>query len=166
MNRPHRIYLDTNIFIYALEEKSPRSDLLTQLFAVHDVEQPFLVTSELALAELLVRPYQTRNDGMVDAYDGLIRSSAWLEVRQVKRRTNIYAAILRAENRKIRLPDALHLASAIEAECTYFMTADKGLGPEYRLDTVRDETTGEAARLDIIRPDDSTLMRLLENHSR
>lgn len=54
--RGGRVYLDTNIFIYALEGYADFIDDLTELFASIDAGNIRAVTSELTLAEVLVRP--------------------------------------------------------------------------------------------------------------
>ncbi len=51
-----RIYLDVNIFIYWLEEYLPYVQMLTELFQLIDNGQLQAVTSELTLAEALVKP--------------------------------------------------------------------------------------------------------------
>ena len=163
MKHASRIYLDTNIFIYAFEETSRRSNLLKQIFATSDKETPFLVTSELSLAELLVHPYEAADDKSIDAYDGFIRNSHWLEVCQVTRQTHIYAAVMRSQYRTIRLPDALHLSTAIGAQCSHFLTSDKGLGPSYQLSHLRYGIVRHAPPLEVIRPDEATLELILES---
>ncbi len=51
-----RVYLDTNIFIYALEGYPTFRAVLTTLFAALDRGDLVAVTSELTLAEALVKP--------------------------------------------------------------------------------------------------------------
>lgn len=51
-----RIYLDTNIIIYALEGYSEYISSLEQLFTAIDEGKMGAVTSELTLAESLVKP--------------------------------------------------------------------------------------------------------------
>lgn len=50
------IYLDANIWIYALEPVSEYGQPLAALFEAADAGSLTLVTSELSLAEILVRP--------------------------------------------------------------------------------------------------------------
>lgn len=56
-----RIYLDSNIWIYALEPVSDYGELIADLFDAADAGLLTLVTSELALAEILVRPIKQAN---------------------------------------------------------------------------------------------------------
>ena len=51
------VYLDTNVFIALREHKGPEAEQLVALAqASSAAPQPRLVTSELTLAELLVKP--------------------------------------------------------------------------------------------------------------
>jgi predicted nucleic acid-binding protein len=59
--RGERIYLDTNIFIYAIEGYPDFVDELNQLFDSIDAGNFRAFTSELTLAEVLVRPLMDAN---------------------------------------------------------------------------------------------------------
>ena len=53
----NRVYLDTNLFIYALEGFPEYADRISELFAAVDRGVLSAVTSELTLAESLVKPF-------------------------------------------------------------------------------------------------------------
>lgn len=127
MTEVPRIYLDTNAFIFAVEEQSERSSLLTELFSVsEELDRVALVTSELTLAEVLVKPYRNLDDELISRYDNMIRGSAWLDVQPIGRPIVWYAGVLRSQA-GIKLPDAIHLSTAFGSECSHFLTADKAL---------------------------------------
>lgn len=127
MTEVPRLYLDTNAFIFAVEEQSERSSLLTELFSVsEEADRVMLVTSELTLAEVLVKPYRNLEDELITRYDNMIRSSAWLDVQPVARPALWYAGVLRSQT-GLKLPDAIHLATAFGSDCSHFLTADKAL---------------------------------------
>lgn len=52
-----RVYIDTNIWIYSLEGFAPLAPALTALFERIDAGDLAAVTSELTLAEVLVKPF-------------------------------------------------------------------------------------------------------------
>ncbi|PZO22498.1 MAG: hypothetical protein DCF25_02530 [Leptolyngbya foveolarum] len=54
--RGNRIYLDSNIWIYALENVPEYSSLLVALFELAENGSLTIITSELTLSEVLVRP--------------------------------------------------------------------------------------------------------------
>lgn len=159
-----RIYLDTNIFIMAFERRDETSDRLAQLLAAGDADaEPRFVTSELTLSELLVTPYRQNDDSLIDAYEGLILTNSWLEVLPIVPPTLRYAAVLRSQYGSLKLPDAIHLSTAIGANCSHILTDDRGIKDEYRLTDRRYGRTTEARPLTVLRPDEPTLSSLLKN---
>ena len=118
------IYLDANIWIYALEGASEYSQQLTALFEESDAGSLTLVTSELSLAEIMVKPIRTANVSEQENYKKAITSTDDLIVVPVDRSILIQAAETRA-NTKLKLPDAIHAATAIASNCTTFLTNDK-----------------------------------------
>ncbi|MBW4540209.1 MAG: hypothetical protein KME43_13830 [Myxacorys chilensis ATA2-1-KO14] len=57
----NQVYLDTNIWIYALEAFPAYVQEPTTLFQAIDQGNLLAVTSELSLAEILVKPIQNQN---------------------------------------------------------------------------------------------------------
>jgi predicted nucleic acid-binding protein len=121
--RGERIYLDTNIFIFALEAYPEYVSALTSLFAAIDDGKIKAVTSELTLAEVLIKPMMDNNADLQKVYKETLRSS------------EVFSARLRAESETLRLPDAIHLATARVHHCTFFLTNDKRRGtlPDFQI---------------------------------
>lgn len=117
------IYLDTNIFIYALEGYSVFRPTLTAPFESLDRQELTAVTSELTLAEALVKPLLDRHAEREAAYLQVLQSSSSLLVVPVSRAVLIAAARLRAEA-DLKLPDAIHVATAQLSTCSTFLTND------------------------------------------
>jgi len=122
-----RVYLETNIFIYALEAFPEYVETLTSLFRAFDEGRLTAVTSELTLAELLIKPLVDNNDHLQQVYQDTIQSSDNLDVIPISREVLINAAKIRAQSTTIHLPDAIHLASARIWNCSSFITNDKRL---------------------------------------
>ena len=80
-----RVYFDTNIFIYALEGYAAFRSALTALFEALDRKALTAVTSELTLAEALVKPLLDRHAERQAAYLQLLQSTASLMVVPVSR---------------------------------------------------------------------------------
>ncbi len=118
-----RVYLDTNIFIYALEGYPAFRPALTTLFESLDRRELTAVTSELTLAEALVKPLLDRHAERQAAYLQLLQPTASLHVVPVSREVLIAAARLRAVA-TLKLPDAIHVATAQLTGCAYFLTND------------------------------------------
>ncbi|MBD6616934.1 type II toxin-antitoxin system VapC family toxin [Komarekiella sp. 'clone 1'] len=119
-----RVYLDTNIWIYALEGYPAFVQNLTQLF--QNIEQGNLsvITSELSLAEALVKPFQNQDLAQQKTYKQFISNSRNLTVIPVSRQVLIEAAQLRASV-NIKLPDAIYAATALLSQCSTFLTNDQ-----------------------------------------
>ena len=84
-------------------------------------------TSELSLAELLVKPLELRRSDLADTYRNWVVDSDFLDVLPVSREILQQAAHLRAADKALKLPDAIHVAAAQRAGCTHFLSRDKRL---------------------------------------
>ncbi|HJU04689.1 MAG TPA: PIN domain-containing protein [Nitrospiraceae bacterium] len=121
-----RLYLDTNIFIYALEGYPEFSPVLIKLLEAIDQHEIHAVTSELTLAEVLVKPLLDRSVERQAAYHQALQPSASLNVIPVTRDVLIAAAQLRAQH-ALKLPDAIHVATAQLTQCERLLTNDTRL---------------------------------------
>ncbi len=121
-----RIYLDTTVFIYFLEDFPPYAGDLEDLFQAVARGQIQGITSELSLAECLVKPIADGNTEARSAYESALRSSPELAVLPITRDLLVRAAEVRARQ-KFRLPDAIHLATAELAHCDSLLTNDTEL---------------------------------------
>lgn len=120
-----RTYLDTNIIIYAVEKPSPLSVGQLALFEAIDDGSITAVTSELTLAECLVYPLTANDTRLASAYEQFLTGTE-IELIPIDRPILIAAAHMRALTR-IKMPDAIHIATAQAAEATVFLTADRRL---------------------------------------
>jgi predicted nucleic acid-binding protein len=155
-----RLYLDTNIFIVAFERQDEVSQQLSKLLEVANRNgERRCVTSELTLSELLVAPYQNNDMPLVDVYNGFVLNSQWLHVLPVGLPILQYSAMLRARHSGLKLPDAIHVATAIGAGCSHLLTGDLGIRGEYGFESLR----VDASPLTVLRPDEPTLTSLLQS---
>jgi predicted nucleic acid-binding protein len=122
--RGRRVYLDTNVFIYAVEGLEAFAPMLAALFARMEAGEIRASTSELALAEALAKPIEAGREDVVRVYEAMLTPSGWLSVLPVDRAVLIEAARLRA-GLKLRLPDAIHIATAVRAGCDLVLSNDK-----------------------------------------
>jgi len=121
------IYLDTNIFIYALEGYPEYLKILTDLFRMIDDARFQAYTSELTLAETLVKPMMDSNIPLQKAYQEAVQTAGFLKVLPVSREILISAARIRSQNAYLKLPDAIHLSTAQHKDCQIFLTNDRRL---------------------------------------
>jgi len=83
------------------------------------------VASDLVRLECLVGPLRTSDRVLAEAFKRRFRR---LRIQPMTRAVFDKAARLRAWHR-LKTPDALHVAAALEAGCTEFWTGDRRLAP-------------------------------------
>ena len=122
------LYLDTNVFIKAVEGTDeaavPAKRLIEALRSHHS---GVAETSEITFAEVLASPQ--RSDALPlqikrRVYLDLLVWSAFITLIPVSRDILIETADLSTVAR-FKLPDAIHLVSAIRRGCRFFVSMDK-----------------------------------------
>jgi predicted nucleic acid-binding protein len=132
-----RVYLDANVFIAAFENPGAHSDHAWWVLDAVERGRITAVTSELTLAEILIKPLETRDDALAAAYQEIIVSAPGFEVLPVTRVILIDAARLRAARSSIRLPDAVHLTTAQHGNCAFLVSDDVRLAVPERMTLLR-----------------------------
>ncbi len=117
------VYVDTAIIIYSVEFNPDYWQLLQPLWAKLQASEISIVSSELTLMESLVVPLRNGNTILIDAYEQLLSSQVSLV--PISQTIVKSAAQLRATT-NLRTPDAIHAATALDADCTLFLTNDSG----------------------------------------
>lgn len=119
-------YLDVNVFIYALEGHAAFSEALGSLFEEVQNGRIATVTSEITLAEALVKPFREGRTDLATVYERFLQTRPSFAVLPVTRSILVEAARLRATTR-LKLPDAIHAATAQLAGCSVLLTNDTGI---------------------------------------
>lgn len=124
-----RVYLDTNVFIRAFEGVPEEARHLRTLFEALRAHPKIAVTSELTLAELLAPERRKRaRDATVQIkrrfYLNLIVWNGFIDLQGTTRDVWLETADLRRKVH-LKLPDAVHIVTAIRARCGYFMSDDR-----------------------------------------
>ncbi len=119
-----RIFWDTNLFVYLIEGRGPRTDAVSRLRKRMIERRDELFVSSLTFGEILVRPLEAGNAALAARYEDAIASAATVipfDVEAARR----FAAIRR--DRTIRPPDAIQLACAARVGVDLFLTNDDRL---------------------------------------
>ena len=127
------VYVDANPFIYAIEGEDAVARPLNDLFALFRQRPGMAITSELTLAEVLpkARPPAVRR-----AYLDLIVWSGIFDLKPVTRGVLVetadyrrVAASLLPDGRQAmpKLPDAIHVVTAIRSGCPIVLSTDNRL---------------------------------------
>ena len=124
LRRHRRIALDTGIFIYQLEANPKYLALSDSVFSWVERSGHEAVTSTITMTELLVPAYREKDEHRVDEFYGLLSTYPNLRWVPPDLETADLAARLRADYR-LRTPDALQAATALQAHATGFITNDR-----------------------------------------
>ncbi len=119
-----RIFWDTNLFIYLMEDAGPHAQQVVRLIERMWERNDQLCTSTLTLGELLVKPLEKGNRDLCDKYEEVLSQHAVL-IPLDDKAARIYAS-LRCD-RSLRAPDAIQLACASRAQVDLFITNDERL---------------------------------------
>src|SRR5579875_1646200 len=132
-----RIYLDINVFIAAFETRGARSDHAWWILEAIESGQVHAVSSELTLAEVLIGPLQDGDHELARRYRDIFTSEGEFEVIPVSREVLIEAAMLRSTVRSLKMPDAIHIATARLSNCRFVVSDDRRLPFAPGLDVVQ-----------------------------
>jgi predicted nucleic acid-binding protein len=127
LQRHRRIALDTSVFIYQVEANARYVKLTDPVFAWLNRPDCTAVTSTITMTELLVPAYQTGGEHRVDEFYALLTAYATLDWVPPSLEIADIAARIRARHR-LRTPDALQAATAIQAQATGLVTNDPIFG--------------------------------------
>jgi predicted nucleic acid-binding protein len=119
-----RVYFDSCAIIEAFEKPTAIAAILLQYLDWTRRGEPKIVTSELSIAEVLDKPMRDADSRLAEFYDGFLRTTDVMEVVPISRSILVKAAELRASAYCSKLPDAIHVATASEANCKAFITND------------------------------------------
>lgn len=119
-----RIFWDTNLFIYLIEDHGELSERVAQLRNRMVARSDDLYTSALTLGEILVKPIEAGDEVLGRRYEAALRQGATIIPFDVEA-ARLYAGI--RKDRTIRPPDAIQLACAAQARVDLFITNDERL---------------------------------------
>lgn len=137
-----RLGVDSAPFIYFVEQNPAYVDIMQAVFEhVERTEELELFTAALNLTETLVHPLRTGNAVLEAAYRDLFTRGEGLTLLAVDAAAAEQAGRLRAAH-NLRTPDALQVATCIEAKCDAFLTNDAGFRrvPDLRIIFVNELT--------------------------
>lgn len=123
LRRHRRIALYTSIFIYQLEANGRYLALTNHIFSWLEQPGSSSITSTITMTEVLVQPYRALDEQRVDEFFGLLSTYPNLEWIAPDLQIADRAAQIRARHR-LKTPDALQAATAVQARATGLITND------------------------------------------
>lgn len=119
-----RIFWDTNLFIYLIEDFGDLSERVISLRKRMVERRDELYTSALTLGEILIKPLEAGDEILARRYESALLQGAVIIPFDVEP-ARLYATI--RKDRTIRPPDAIQLACAAHARVDLFITNDERL---------------------------------------
>jgi predicted nucleic acid-binding protein len=120
-----RIYWDTMLFVYWLEDHPEQAPRVKRIFEKMEERKDVLCTSTFTMAELLVGPKKQRSPEVAHRIKDFLNTSV-VDLLPFTQDTAEHYADIRAANH-VSPADAIHLASAAEADVNLFLTNDRRL---------------------------------------
>lgn len=120
------IALDSNIFIRALDDHGPLGEKSRTFLEELRHTTSKIYISVMVLEEFFVKVYKQKKEKDLENILDFITLDGLAQLIEVNKNIALLAAKIRAQN-NIKAPDAIYLASAIEAGAGVFVTTDKRL---------------------------------------
>jgi predicted nucleic acid-binding protein len=119
--------LDTTPLIYYTEANPTYIEVVDPFFKAVERGEFIVVTSIVTLLEVLVRPFRDGDLELAQEYRDFLFDSDNVSIRFLSQKIVEEAARLRAFHNNIRTPDAIQMATAIDANASFFLTNDTRL---------------------------------------
>ncbi len=119
-----KVYFDTNIFIYFLETDEKFFEVCAPFFKAVEDSVFSGCCGDAVICELLVKPMESNNLLRIKSIKSLFGSNGYFTPLSHTREIFEMTAFIRATQR-LKFADAIHIATAIDAGCTHFVTHDK-----------------------------------------
>jgi predicted nucleic acid-binding protein len=121
-----RLGIDTRAFIYLVGRNPNYLDRVREVFRRIDAEEIWGGSSVVTLTEVLTHPKRTHDQTLEQEYLAILLNSANFQLLDTNPTIAMIAADLRARY-SLLTPDAIQIATALEAGCGAFLTNDRRL---------------------------------------
>lgn len=133
--RGKRVYMDTNIFIYFLEQSEDYYECIAPIIEACEAGKFIGYTGDVAVAETMIQPYREDNLSLVANFKAFFATENFLSIQSHDAAIFDLAAQLRAK-RGMKLIDALHYATALKAGCSFLLTNDSGIKSDALIEVI------------------------------
>lgn len=120
-----RVYLDTNVFIYFLDRHPNFFAPVAAVIEAAEAGRIIAYTGDAAVAETLVKPYQSNNVALIVGIKEFFATEGMLSIVPHDTSTFDLAAQFRGKQ-GMKFIDALHYATALKRGCKFLITNDIG----------------------------------------
>ena len=120
------VVIDTAPIIYFIEEHPTYLPVVLPFFEALDQQTVSGATSTITLIEVLIQPLRQNKRNLVRQYREILTNVSGLTTHALTPEIAEIAADLRAKH-NLRVPDAVQMATGIQAGAQYFLTNDARL---------------------------------------
>ncbi len=120
-----RIFFDTNLFVYLLEDFGALGGRVAALMQRMSERRDELLTSTMTLGEVLVKPMSLGHVSWVNQFEILLNTPGVLVIPFDRECARVYAGL--RQDKGLKPPDAIQLSCAAVAKCDVFITNDDRL---------------------------------------
>ena len=131
-----RIYIDTNVFIFFLDGNETYFPAVAPLMQACANGMLFATTGRLAIAEVMVHPHRHGNAVTVSRFKGFFAQKNFLTIAEHGPDCFDDAAMI-AGQKHMKLIDAIHYRTALQAGCRFLLTNDRGFATAEGLEVVQ-----------------------------
>ncbi len=116
-----RVYIDTNIFVFFLQRDEVFFPLVAPVIQACTQRSILGVTGELVIAEVMVHPYRRGDAALIAQFKSFFARKNFLTIAAHEARFFDEAAMIAGQAR-LKLIDAIHYRTAVQAGCEFFLT--------------------------------------------
>lgn len=117
------VLIDTNPLVYWLEGH-PLAARFEPIFEAIDAGRLFALITPITLAEVLTGPIRAGNEALAERYRRTLTDNPGWMLCDIDAEIAVLASRLRARHR-LKLPDAIQLATALRERCAALVTHDR-----------------------------------------
>ena len=131
-----RVYIDTNVFIYFLSHHPSYFAASALVMSACAESRIFGFTGDAAVAQVMAGAYKHPDPTLAVQFKSFFSRNNFLTIAAHDAQTFDAAAQLVAKG-GLKFIDALHVATAVQSQCKYFLTNDKGIKSGAHLEVVQ-----------------------------
>lgn len=118
------LFIDTNIFIYALEDNGQLGNISRGLLTQVKQKNPTVFTSVLTIEEILTGVFKENLEAKIPQYLEFVSGGGLITILEFDQNTSIVCARLRSQY-NLKTPDAIQVSCALACGAKYYLTAVK-----------------------------------------
>ena len=131
-----RVYIDTNVFIFFLDGNERYLPVVGPILQACANGTIFAATGRLAIAEVMVHPHRNGDAVTISRFKSFFTQKNFLSVVEHEPGCFDDAAMI-AGQKRMKLIDAIHYRTALQAGCRFLLTNDRGFATDADMEVLQ-----------------------------